>query len=481
MAGSRRLVLALVALLSLVVAACGTHLSDEERALYANAALNGGGGTGTGQPTGVGPGTSTGISGDAGSTTGDDAGSTSDQAAGASETGDGSTGEVTADDGAAPGAGQPAATGDACARTANGAPGVTADAITLGGVFQLSGAVPGFAQTAVDGANAYANYVNATGGLCGRQLRFSIADDAFDASKHRAELQRLEPSVLAYAAGYSTVDAGGVEFLEQSGIPNVGIAASVDKQVLPNHFSHLVSRGLEFTTPNPEHAWLASQGATKVAMVYAGIAAARDQIAIQKRSFELAGLKIVLDQEVAPTQFSYAAPARAVKDSDADVMLFVHDITAMVQMADELAKIGADVAFPVYFTAYGPAFVERAGKNAEGAVAFIETLPFTETGNEEMSRFLEWLQRTVPGSRPTFESVNAWIHMKLIVEAIRGIDGDVTRDSLLGSLRSILGWDAGGMVNPVDIGNKTSDNCKIAVRVSGGGWKREAPAQGFLC
>lgn len=456
----------------LFTAACGTHLSDEERAAYAAGALGEAADVGSSvgpAATRNGSGSTTTVPGSTQSAPGSEAGATDPAAAD----------EAVAETGAAAPA---AGSGPSCADTAVGAPGVTTDVIRVAGVFQLSGAVPGFAQTAADGANAYANYVNATGGICGRAFEYLIADDAFDGSKHASEIRRLEPEVLAFAAGYSVVDAGGFETVKSTGVPDVGGSTHAPRAALPNHFSHALGPVKGFDVPLPEHTWLKQQGAKKVAIVYAGVAAARDAIQfIYKPSLQMAGLEIVLEQEASSTQFSYAAPARAVKDSGADAMVFMHEITANVAMADELRKVGADLPFANYITGYTPVFPEQAGEGAEGALAFINTLPLDEGGNEELATYRDWLARSTPGARPSIESANAWLHMKVVVDTIRRIDGDVTRESFLAAIKTLNDWDGGGMISPMDVGNRQQGYCTVAVRVVDGKWVRDPASPGFLC
>jgi ABC-type branched-subunit amino acid transport system substrate-binding protein len=61
--------------------------------------------------------------------------------------------------------------------------GVTDDSITIGGTFPLTGvAAPGYSEIPT-GAQAYFDYVNASGGVNGRKINFLVKDDGYDPTK----------------------------------------------------------------------------------------------------------------------------------------------------------------------------------------------------------------------------------------------------------------------------------------------------------
>lgn len=478
MTGQRLRFVVLLTVLALVVAACGTRLSDEERAVYT--ARGGGGGQ---SDSGSGDFGESGEFGDGSGDVGGGETGTADGGGAPDASGGGGGGGEDAgggdSGGGAPGGGPAAAGDDPCAGSASGESGVSDSTITIGNVSQLSGAIPGFAQESVRGAQAYVAFVNATGGLCGRELELLVADDGFDASRNASETSKLEPRVLAFGGSFSVTDSGMAVALRGKNITDVGVPTNKERQQLPNTFTHLVSNNSG--KPGAEWKYAASKGAKKAIVVHVAAAAARDEGLKAKASMESAGLTVEM-LEISNTQFSFAGPAQAVMNSGAQLMLFISDVNASVQMLTEMRDRGPPLPFEWYRIAYGPEFLERAGDKAEETVAFTETLPFEEAGkNEEMAMFQEWLRRVSPSSTPNFQAINSWIAMKLLVESIRDIDGDITRDALLASVKSKTAYAAGGLIEPINPSLKDAAVCKVVVRVRGGKWVREAPASGFVC
>ena len=78
-------------------------------------------------------------------------------------------------------------------------------------------------------------------------------------------------------------------------------------------------------------------------------------------------------------------------------------------------------------------------------------------------------------------AADAWSGAKAFVDALEALPGPITREAILAQLRSMNDYDAGGLLGTIQLGNKLSNGCFVAMIVEGGAWRRLAPAQGFLC
>src|SRR3954469_7471514 len=71
------------------------------------------------------------------------------------------------------------------------APGVTKTTVTIGSTQPLTGvAAPGYSEIA-PAANAYFKYINANGGINGRQIVYKYVDDGYDPSKTVTQTKKL--------------------------------------------------------------------------------------------------------------------------------------------------------------------------------------------------------------------------------------------------------------------------------------------------
>jgi ABC-type branched-subunit amino acid transport system substrate-binding protein len=108
------------------------------------------------------------------------------------------------------------------------APGVTKTSVTIGSTQPLTGvAAPGYSEIA-PAANAYFKYINANGGINGRQIIYKYVDDAYDPSKTVAQTKKLilEDKVFAIfnALGTPTHEQV-IDFLNQQKVPDLFVAS----------------------------------------------------------------------------------------------------------------------------------------------------------------------------------------------------------------------------------------------------------------
>ncbi|NPC98016.1 ABC transporter substrate-binding protein [Nocardioides sp. zg-DK7169] len=106
--------------------------------------------------------------------------------------------------------------------------GVTADTITIGAHFPLTGvAAPGYSEIPT-GAQAYFDYVNANGGVHGRQIEYLVKDDGYNptnTSKVTNELV-LQDEIFAMVGGLGTpTHSAVVDFLNGEGVPDLFVSS----------------------------------------------------------------------------------------------------------------------------------------------------------------------------------------------------------------------------------------------------------------
>jgi len=106
--------------------------------------------------------------------------------------------------------------------------GVTADSITLGSHYPLTGvAAPGYSQIPL-GADAYFKYVNDHGGVNGRTIKWDYKDDAYNPTQTSQVVNQLvlKDQVFAIMGGLGTpTHAAVVNFLNSEGVPDLFVAS----------------------------------------------------------------------------------------------------------------------------------------------------------------------------------------------------------------------------------------------------------------
>ena len=335
------------------------------------------------------------------------------------------------------GGGANAAAPAACTGDNGGATdvGVTKDTLTVGNVSIMSGPVPGFGRTSQSAVQAYFNYVNSQGGVCGRKLQLINSDDRFDSGGNRSETEKLKSKVFGFVGGLSVVDDGGAAVLNGTNIPDVGLSLSDARIKLANNFStspiDLADGGngaVSALTYFKTH-----DGATKGAVVWPGQPIARARAQGYVRDMQRAGLDVVYQAEVSVTETNYSGIAAQIQQKHADVLLTTLELSGMASLAKALKQQGYQPKIASYGAqAYGQGFIDRARDAAEGVTLYIAYDIFeNKANNPAEANFLKWFNQAAPGVQPDFFAILAWTSAELFVDALRAAGPKPTRDTVL--------------------------------------------------
>jgi ABC-type branched-subunit amino acid transport system substrate-binding protein len=466
----RSLVVVLAFAMVTLSAACGSRLSDEERALVLSGSQGGDGGLSVGEG---GDGVASDVTG-----TGGEAGT--DGAAPA----EGATG---GDGGAAGGeGGDTGGEGAECAPGGATGPGVTPTEIKVGNVSQLSGLVPKFGQTGVNGVKAYFNMINNQGGVCGRKLSLVVADDRFQSAQNRAETEKLAPSVIAFVGSVSVVDDGGAPIIDEKGVADISLATTQPRLVAKNNFppnpidptpgsGNGIGRILEY--------FKRTDGISKPAIFYQDVATGVNQSNNYKIDFERAGIPVVATYPVAPTATNFRSQANDMKEKGIDFVITVAEVNAMANLARAFGEVDYFPKVPFYGAqVYGQKFIQLAGPNAEGTrVGLIFAIPEEAATVPGMAAFSTWYGRTAPGADPDFFAILGWVAADMFVTALRQAGPDPSQAKILEQMRTFTEYTGGGIVAPINPAQKKFVTCFHIIKIEGGKWGKEFPGQGFQC
>jgi ABC-type branched-subunit amino acid transport system substrate-binding protein len=371
----------------------------------------------------------------------------------------------------------------ACSPQPSDEVGVSDDTIRIGNVSTISGPIAGFGQTAVNAVRAYVNYVNSTGGVCGRQLELVTADDRLDAGTNRSETQRLSNEVLAFVGENTVVDNGGAQVLNGTNIPRVSLSIGSDAARLPNNFS---PNPLNPDSPGnatvPVMQYLAAQGVTSAAIIWPAQADARARGQGFQHDMQQAGITEVDTYEVAITETNYVNVAQQIENAGSQLVITTLEVTGMARLAQAFQQVGYLPQFPYYGSqAYGQQFLELAGDAANGTKIAVTFSIFEDAASvPPMATFLEWYQRTAPSSDPDFFAINSWAAADMLVRALRAAGGAPTRDAVIAGLQAQTEYTGDGFMAPRNPAAKQMGNCFAMVGIDDGAWHRIDPQSGFI-
>ncbi|WP_211588877.1 ABC transporter substrate-binding protein, partial [Allorhizocola rhizosphaerae] len=411
-----------------------------------------------------------------------------------SQTGGGGTGGDTGTPGADPGAAGGGGGGGGGAppdtRKCQGTGGATDTGVTdktikIANVSDISGPVQGLFQAAQQATKAYVAYVNATGGVCGRQLELMSLDSRTDSRGDQEGAQQACSQAFAMVGSMSAYDQGGAAAVNGCGIPDLRAAGvTIQRQKVPNAFGANSNRiNFQSTAVADYFKNKYPDAAPKAAYLYLNAEVTKQNVQSFMKAFSSRGFTWVYEQAIDIADFNYAPYVVQLKDRGVRYVQWLgsgqHAARLLQAMKQQGYKPDAFVMDPV---AYDVNFVKQAGAAADGISVFINTALLEEgANNAEMKLYRSWLARVAPGATPDYFGMFAWGAAKLFVELAAKIGPQLTRKALLDAIRGVHDYTANGLFSKQDVGGKRTSQCWAFIRLGGGKWTRESPGSGFTC
>ncbi len=383
--------------------------------------------------------------------------------------------------------------------------GITEDTITVLVMADVGSPLsPGLFQGSMDGVNAWADHVNAEGGLACRQVEVVEHDSAINPTETTNGFLLACESAFAMVGttvlfGLETTDlqscpdAGGNEV----GVPDFAYIATE-----PPHQCSVVT----FATARPNSACPYSGSGPRTVQSQIGPV----QWVMDNVTPDLSGLFLVpsdlpstitstmpqaramasigVDFHSVPgisgftTQSEYGAFIQIMRDNNSNFAYTGSDGESMLKWRSEAEAQGLDADSIIWMcslSCYTPDFLE-AGDVVEGTYSWGWYLPFHETEyNQELADFIEAIDTDFP---PAW-AAGAWaggVLLEQIVDEIVAESGPngLTRQAVLDKARSLTSFDVNGWWGPADYA--TTQNiipCFVLSQVQNGAFVRVYPEE----
>lgn len=479
-------------LLSAVAAsACGAQLPKNVMQQLQSQAVTGGGGGAGG-------------AGQAGGATPAAGNATAAEAVGQSQTGPAATngattpaggptaaaGSSTAGAGPATVTAAPVSTSE-CSQWGTGAPGLSTGAIQIATADTDSGPLPGATAGEFRGTAAYFAMVNAAGGICGHKLVDQEADDGLDPAQGRAEFEKIQPTVFAFVGNLSVADSGYTDLIKSTGVPWVGAVVDPDWSVRngPNVSPHSVPN----LTSDAPYVWMRQQhpNATKAAILYTDVSAVAANLPPTKAGMQKAGFDIAYTAGLNATAPDYTPQVLSMASQGIQVVYaFSLEVNMQARLERDMAQQGFHPVIEAANLSYDTDYAQLLGQEGSGWINPITYAPFLQPSAASrypgLGDFIKWTAQTFPGAKNDLFVVDGWAYASLFVQALRDVQGPLTRQSFLAALQKQTQWNGAGLEAPINPSNpaatESSANCFAMAAYQNGSWSVVHPTSGtFDC
>ena len=350
--------------------------------------------------------------------------------------------------------------------------------IKIGNIASLSGSQASSSSQSATVAPAWADWVNANGGIAGHPVQVVSADDAGDPSKAQAAAKKLveDEKVQAILVGSDNLLSAYSDYVIKSGVPLIAGTANVqDWYAKPGTFAAVT----DVVSGQATQLLVAQQygKATKFADLYcAEVAACAEVLKIQQPIAEKLGLDYT-SLAVSSTATSYTAQCLQLKQDGVDYAQLNFTTAAAVKFIQDCQAQGYNPTWGSSEQGIAPSLLKVPDVTLYGpAYAFPSVLdtPSVDTFREAMDEYAKddnWQEGTA-----SF----AWTGLELLRSALADIGTDPTPQSVMQALNTrIHKTDLDGLLaNKVSFNGKPigfmSRPCAFVVGIEDG--KTVAPA-----
>jgi ABC-type branched-subunit amino acid transport system substrate-binding protein len=395
----------------------------------------------------------------------------------------------------APGAAAAAASSSApCGANGNVAPaggnggatatGVTATTITVGNIASISGVAPGLTQSAQQATEAWAAYVNSTGGICGRQIKVQPFDDGNDSGTNYADAQQACSSDFAMVGNASGFDDGSAQAVSGCGIPDM--AAEVSTAAAGG------TADIFGASPGNDHYWalgpanyLKSQYPNAIqhaAMIYLNVSATQTQAAHEVAAYKSVGFNYGAgDKDVistTPTNANYGAIVQTLQSDGVQYVTEYSDDNSAERLLQAMQQANYTPQVVDWFSEeYSPDFAQQTSPESNGNLVLMSaTASYEDAGSNAGMQLMEsWLNRVAPGYHHDIFAILAWSAGLAFEQAAKEVGPDLTRAALISKIQGITSWTGGGVTPQVNIGGKIPTQCFEYMKIENGAFQRVYP------
>ena len=383
--------------------------------------------------------------------------------------------------------------------------GITSDTITVLVMADVgSPLAPGLFQGSIDGVKAWANHVNAEGGLACRQIEVIEHDSAINPTEttNGFLVACEEAFALVGTTALFALDTTDLQSCPDAQSNEIGVPDFAYITTEPPHQCSVVT--FATSRPNSECPYAGtgdravqsqvghvqyllenvSANLNGVYLIPSDLPSTIATSMPQVRSFQEIG--VVIDGEPGvsgfTTQSEYGAYIQIMRDNNSNFAYSGSDDQSMIKWRSEAEAQGLDVDSVIWMcqlACYTPSFLE-AGDVVENTYIWIWFLPFDETDtNQELADFMEAINDPFP---PAW-AAGSWADGVLFEQVVNGIVAEsgpnaITRQAVLEGARNLTSFDVNGWWSPADY--STTENimpCFMLMQVQNNEFVRVHPAE----
>jgi branched-chain amino acid transport system substrate-binding protein len=340
---------------------------------------------------------------------------------------------------------------------ATGAGGASGDPITVGGIFDLSGATGDVGTPYAEGVRDYVDWRNANGGIEGRPLELQWQDYAYDVANAEQLYSQFTSQGAVAIQGWGTGDTEALRTMVAADeIPFMSASWAetlIDPEETPYNF---VVGSTYSDQMRVALQWIAEDagGPAEVAVFHHDSPFGESPVADGRAYIEEQGLELGYENYAMPSGATdYVGELSRAQSQGAGYIVIQNVASPAAQLARNVASQGLDMQIVCLNWCTSELFMELAGDAAEGVVG---THPFSPPsadaeGLQPLAQHLESEGGSLADQNIFY--VQGWYTMHVMAEGIAHVveSGEEVTGAAIGAALEEMGpVDTGGVSEPIE-------------------------------
>jgi len=328
-------------------------------------------------------------------------------------------------------------------------PGVTSDKIFLGQSAAFKGPASALGLGMRLGLQAAFNEVNSAGGVNGKKIELINYDDGYNPKVAINNTMKLlnEDNVFALIGAVGTpTSKAAYPLTKDNNIPFIGPFTGAGFLRDPANTNVVNVRG---SYDQETESWIKhlteDLNAKRIAILYQDDSFGRAGLSGVKKAMQSRSIELVAEGTYERNTTAVKSALLAIRKAKPDAVVMVgayKPIAAFVKLAKKLKMKSTFMAISFVGS---KALAKELGDKGEGVIV-TQVVPMPSDSSLPLAKAYQSALKAVDNSAPfSFVSFEGYMVGRLMVQALEGIKGKVTRENLLNSIRSTGSYDLGGL------------------------------------
>jgi ABC-type branched-subunit amino acid transport system substrate-binding protein len=322
--------------------------------------------------------------------------------------------------------------------SAQAEPGVTDNSILLGMSSPFSGPNGGYGAALRVGVEAALAEANGRGGVNGRQVRLTALDDGYETERTVANTRKLieEDKVFALISYYgSSPTTAAMEVFGNAGVPLVGTisgAGTLREPVNRYMFNLRASYGDE-TATTVNH--LVGIGITNVAVFYQDDGFGKSGLEGVVKTLAKHGLEPSATAAIARNDTDATAAVKTIAAANPQAVVMVTLVKPTAAFVKAMQATGQRPQFVTLSPIGAELLVEEMGAPAARGIGITQVMPYPWNDALPLVRdYKKAIARVDKDAQPNYYGLEGYVAGRVMLEGLRRIQGDPTREKLVAAL-----------------------------------------------